>query len=218
MTSNVLSPLYTNCVSQGTTMNIADKRSVAFAPMGTQTGPIYYRNLTGSFTCNPSTFNAPVDDTTDYQCCFAPIPPNIYYDTNGVPIGFTKCGTDAPGPGLQSVCFPDNNHIPADILYGANRNYVYANAVNVPCSSNIFGNPNNSNVTNHCYWRQATISPSPSPSPPLPPRPVIRRPPGWVFVLSIISSLILFILLLYLTLRVVNSMNQPIPGTSKTPY
>ena len=57
--------------------------------------------------------------------------------------------------------------IEADILYGSNGKYVYANTNNILCNNNVFGNPQESNKmnknitttnkTNKCYYRKKNI-------------------------------------------------------------
>lgn len=191
--STNLSPAYTNCTNQGTVLNLPGtaKMSVAFAPANGRQGRIFYRNLIGPVICDPSTFDAP-PTITDYQCCVAPIP-SIYYDNDGNPIGFTKCATDEASKkelGLEQVCHPDNNNLPADIIYGAKGNYVYASAVSAPCSTNIFGDPNLPDVTNNCYWRPSLI-PLPAPAPKAP--PITARP--WVLILILVAiAIVLWIL------------------------
>lgn len=160
MTSNPyrptsLSPAYVFCsVDNSICQPGIGNFSIAYV---SENGKIYYRNINNNhIDCNVKTFGNP-DPNIPKTCWSTKIPNNITFNTDLKPQGFNFCSDEG------GKCFlPDVAE--ADILYGGNGKYVYANANNVMCNDDVFGNPQATNLinkniaekneTNKCYYRK----------------------------------------------------------------
>lgn len=161
-TTTSVSSAYTKCASDGGICSFQGSKSVAYAA-DDGSGSIYYRNLTNGTPCNSNVFGDPSPGHSK-SCYIASLPQDFvtggssFYDSNGNPINWNKCANE------NDICNLGTGS-PADILYGANGSYVYANASSVPCNSTVFGDPK-PGVTKACYYRTSqTPSPTPSPTP-----------------------------------------------------
>lgn len=149
-------PFYKFCSPENKKCIVNENSSVAYLPTDNKTNnTVYFRNTNLGIDCNNMTFGDPAVGYTK-QCLSIPVPNNIAYDTNGNPMGFQFCSPE------NSVCKP-NTAGAADVLYGSNRNFIYANIVgSVPCNQKTFGKINN-NTNNVCFWRKSNIQETPAP-------------------------------------------------------
>lgn len=150
-----ISPSYQKCAAENGICNYNKTDSIAFAATD-GTGSVYYRNSTNPEQCNVTTFGDPSVGHPK-QCYSMQVPSNITY-SNGLPVGFAVCS------GENGICTPPNSGRPADILYGANGSYVYANATSTPCNSTVFGDPA-PGIEKYCYWRNSSPSNNIVPTP-----------------------------------------------------
>lgn len=188
-----LSDVYKLCAEEGNTCPITTPKSVAFNAIN-DAGQIYYRNTSNDLKCDASTFKAPT--SSNKRACFAAdIPMDIahpdasFFDAAGNPAGWAHCANE------NETCKPPVTG-PVDILFGANKSFVYANANSVPCSVNVFGDPKFL-ARKNCYWRQGS-TPSDTPITPITP------PSKWTtaeilkWVILGVGLLILIIILIVL--------------------
>lgn len=125
---------------------------------------------------------------------------NNFFDSSGNPIGFVNCG------GEESICtFQNLSGQNADVLFGSNSLYSYANVsgTNVPCSRYVFGDPNVGN-TKYCFYRQSTLVPPPGPpSGPPPPGPPSNKKKILEYVgIGIVVLVIIIIFIIFIALLV----------------
>lgn len=148
-------PFYKFCAPENKKCIVNNDSSVAYLPIDNKNNKtVYFRNTKSGIDCNNITFGDPAVGY-DKQCLSIPVPNNIGYDIKGNPMGFQFCSAE------NSICKP-NTAGAADVLYGSNRNFIYANVVgDVPCDQKTFGKINNNN--NACFWRKSNIQISPVP-------------------------------------------------------
>jgi len=153
-----LSNVYKFCADDGKQCNITQPSSVAYKP-DNSTAPVIYRNADKSFTCkNPEENGGPVK-------CYTTVIPSVKYQ-DGVPVDYIKCSDQ------NSICEPNNNNEPANILYGSDGKYNYVSAYEVECDNQTLGDPN-PNVAKKCYWSKVpTKPPTPQIPPKIPPVPI----------------------------------------------
>jgi len=137
------------CSDVGKICNLPSRsQNVSFGADGTY----HYRDVQNqsSIQCGPEKFGSPNSNPGIQQKCYRRDIPVFDLDTDGTPLGFTKCADES---GLCRSPFD------SDVLYGSDGHYysgfVRAN-VPIACNSNVFGNPNpnSTNPTNACYVRQ----------------------------------------------------------------
>ncbi|XWV26909.1 hypothetical protein QJ857_gp0141 [Tupanvirus soda lake] len=210
-----LSSAYVKCATENGSCNATEKQAVAYTT-DTGQGSIYYRNMSGTISCNNNTFGDPSKGNTKY-CYLAPIPADVlaaasgFYDSNGHPVGWTQCATE------NGTCNP-NTGAPVDILYGANSSYVYANAPSTPCDNTIFGDPS----VGHgkaCYWRipltpsgpsaPNSVAPGFQPSPSAPPSPSGPPTPSSTNTMLYVGiGAVVLVILLLIIFFIVKSRNK----------
>ena len=193
-----LSPTYTKCASEGATCPVTGIESVAYSAID-GAGGIYYRNTNKSLVCNDIPYGGDPAPNHVKQCSSMTIPSDIanpsatFFDATGNPNGWTKCASE------NQICNPNVSE-PVDILFGAQKSFVYANANQTPCSSRIFGDPK-IDVVKGCYWRKpgiplVPVTPGLSPIIPVTPSPVPSSNKTLKFTLIGIGSIILLVIII----------------------
>jgi len=143
-----LSYKYVHCANENGICNVSvGSRSIAYAA-DDGSGKIHYRNTTGvSLACNNQTFGDPSPGSK--KSCWIMEVPNDLSFSNGKPNNFSPCAEQNQTCNIEGIN-------PADILYGANGKYFYANATTTDCNDNILGDPI-PNVPKECYFRKSLL-------------------------------------------------------------
>lgn len=200
MAQTILPNTYIKCANENETCKINTLSSVSYKATD-NTGQIYFRDSSVPMMCDNVNFGNP-DAGKLKECSTLPVPYSItslkYDPVTGLPdksSGFNICAIEG------SICNPSlidtsvNSNTPIDILFGADKNYTYANIIgSIDCMDTVFGDVASNNKGNRvCLWRKSTpqnaglstfsltsakLHPSPSPSfPPSSPPPPQPSPP-----------------------------------------
>ena len=199
-----LAPTYNQCAREHENCAFEGNKSIAYSAVD-GSGSIYYRNSNaGNIYCGPITFDGDVSAGHRKKCSITDIPNDITY-VEGLPKGFTKCGDEG---GICKI----TNVVGADLLYGANGKFVYANTTNTPCSHTVFGDPA-VGVNKSCYYREV-VPPPPVTTTEIPTirRPCRKRAPlyDWkaIIICIFLILIVILIVMLCLTYRKTNPKLQ----------
>ncbi|XWV26307.1 hypothetical protein QJ857_gp0767 [Tupanvirus soda lake] len=150
----------------------ADENGVCSWPQGTPGQNVIYtannqgrfRDIRGvsSVACDNNVFGDPAYGHQKH--CYRRDIPHYVVGQNGIPQGFVKCSDEG------GLC---QTNYPADILYGADGNYVSGIVLpnqSVTCDNDVFGDPAYGHQK-HCYIRPIQNSNQPINPPPQPINP-----------------------------------------------
>jgi hypothetical protein len=217
-----VSPTYNLCAVEGKTCTFQPGQglqSVAFATGTPGLGSVFFRQSVIDVPCNSKPFGGDPAVGHLKNCYNKSIPLDIvypapdFYDSNNNPAGWTQCADE------NNPCVPKDSNgqpivQPVDILYGANKSYMYANAVSTPCDSTTLGDPI-IGTPKACWWRYPLVPPSPPPIPsptgptapitpaPItpaptipPPKPFYKNPIFWIIIILLVIIIIVIIVLI----------------------